>query len=76
MINKDDLLKKIKILEFENKRLQEEREKAKNYNLEYGQLLIKATNENHNLSKKITQIKEIAENCKYKNILDVIEMTN
>lgn len=76
MINKDDLLKKIKILEFENKRLQEEREKAKNYNLEYGQLLIKATNENHKLSKKIIQIKEIAENCKYKNILDVIEMTN
>ena len=73
MINKDDLLKKIKILEFENKRLQEEREKAKNYNLEYGQLLIKTTNENHNLSKKITQIKEIAENYKYKNILDVID---
>ena len=76
MVNRDDLLTKIKILEFENKRLQEEREKAKNYNLEYGQLLIKATNENHKLSKKITQIKEIAENCKYKNILDVIEMTN
>lgn len=33
----------------ENERLQEEREKAKNYNLEYGQLLIKATNENHEL---------------------------
>lgn len=76
MINKDDLLKKIKILEFENKRLQEEREKAKNYNLEYGKLLINETNKNHKLSKKITQIKEIAENCKYKNILDVIEMTN
>lgn len=73
MINKDDLLKKIKILEIENKRLQEEREKAKNYNLEYGKLLINATNENHKLSKKITQIKEIAENCKYKNILDVID---
>ena len=73
MINKDDLLKKIKILEFENKRLQEEREKAKNYNLEYGKLLINENNKNHKLSKKITQIKEIAEICKYKNILDVID---
>ena len=48
-------------LKAENKRLQKEREKAKNYNLEYGQLLIKATNKNNKLSKTLTEIKEIAE---------------
>lgn len=47
-------------LKAENERLQEEREKAKNYNLEYGQLLIKATNKNNKLSKTLAEIKEIA----------------
>lgn len=47
-------------LKAENERLQEEREKAKNYNLEYGKLLIKATNKNNKLSKTLAEIKEIA----------------
>ena len=53
-------------LKAENERLQEEREKAKNYNLEYGQLLIKATNKNNKLSKTLAEIKEIAEDTKDK----------
>jgi len=52
--------RKYEELKAENERLQEEREKAKNYNLEYGQLLIKATNKNNKLSKTLAEIKEIA----------------
>lgn len=48
-------------LKAEKERLQEEREKAKNYNYEYGQLLIKSTNENNKLKRILTEIKEIAE---------------
>lgn len=53
--------KEFKKLKAENERLLEEREKAKNYNLEYGQLLIKATNKNNKLEKILIEIKEIAE---------------
>jgi hypothetical protein len=48
-------------LKAENERLSEEREKAKNYNLEYGQLLIKATNKNNKLKQTLAEIKDIAE---------------
>lgn len=58
--SKLDLKRQNEELQKENERLREEREKAKNYNLEYGQLLIKATNKNNKLSKTITEIKEIA----------------
>ena len=56
-----DLVKQLDQLKAENERLQEEREKAKNYNLEYGKLLIKATNENKKLKQTLTEIKEIAD---------------
>ena len=46
-------------LKAENERLQEEREKAKNYNLEYGQLLIKATNENHELKSENKHLNDL-----------------
>lgn len=58
--SKLDLKRQNEELQKENERLREEREKAKNYNLEYGQLLIKATNKNNKLSKTLTEIKEIA----------------
>lgn len=59
--SKLDLKRQNEELQKENKRLREEREKAKNYNLEYGKLLIKATNKNNKLSKTLTEIKEIVE---------------
>ena len=46
-------------LKAENERLQEERENAKNYNLEYGQLLIKATNENHELKAENKHLNDL-----------------
>lgn len=66
-------------LKAENERLQEEREKAKNYNLEYGQLLIKATNKNNKLSKTLAEIKEIAEEKAKVNdwlALDILQKIN
>ena len=60
-----DIVLCIKELMCQLNQMREDREKAKNYNLEYGQLLIKATNKNNKLSKTLTEIKEIAENRKY-----------
>ena len=57
----NDCITENKQLKAEKERLQEEREKAKNYNYEYGQLLIKSTNENNKLKRILTEIKEIAE---------------
>lgn len=46
-------------LKRQNEQLQKEREKAKNYNLEYGQLLIKATNKNNKLKQTLEEIKSL-----------------
>ena len=55
----NELKQQLVQLKAENERLQEEREKAKTYNLEYGQLLIKATNNNNKLKQTLAEIKEI-----------------
>lgn len=59
-LNQD--IQDIKQLKAEKELLQEEREKAKNYNLEYGRLLIKATNENNQLKAENEILEKVNKN--------------
>ena len=75
----EEWAKKYDQLKAENDQLKKEQEKAKNYNLEYGQLLIKATNKNNKLKQTLATIKEIAEEKAKVNdwlAIDVLKIIN